>query len=272
MSRIENSTLLITGSASGIGLLMAAEVAKIGADTIVLWDINKEMLQKAEAMLSKYGATIISQAVDVRSPEQISKAASELRSRNITPDILINNAGIIVGKSFADHSVSDIKNTVDVNSTGLMLVAHSFLREMISRSSGHIVTIASAAGLMPNPGMSVYAASKWAAVGWSESLRIEMIQQKTGVKVTTVLPGYIDTGMFEGVTAPLLVPILKPEKIVSDIIKAIEQNKKYVKQPFMVKVVPLLRGILPAATFDFVAGKLFRVYDSMKTFKGRTSK
>jgi hypothetical protein len=117
--------------------------------------------------------------------------------------------------------------------------------------------------------MSVYAGSKWAVTGWSESLRIELEKMKKGVQVTTVQPGYIDTGMFEGVKAPLLTPILKPEKIALKIIRAVEKNKVTIRSPFMVKLTPFLKGVLPQRTFDFVAGKIFGVYSTMDSFTGR---
>lgn len=90
-----------------------------------------------------------------------------------------------------------------------MHIALELLPEMILRGSGHIVNIASAAGFVSNPKMSVYVASKFAVVGWSDSLRLEMERNKTGVHVSTVTPYYIDTGMFAGVKT--LIPILKPE-------------------------------------------------------------
>jgi all-trans-retinol dehydrogenase (NAD+) len=116
--------------------------------------------------------------------------------------------------------------------------------------------------------MSVYAGSKWAVIGWSESIRIEMERDKTGVRVTTVMPSYINTGMFDGVKAPLFTPILTPEFIVKKILQAVERNQPVVQEPFMTKTVPLLRSLLPSKAFDYVANT-FGVYKSMDDFKGR---
>jgi len=141
---------------------------------------------------------------------------------------------------------------------------------MIRRGSGHIVTIASAAGMLSNPKMAVYAASKWAALGWSESLRLEMALLKTGIRVTTVTPSYIDTGMFDGVKTNFLFPTQKPEKAASKIIRGIRKNKVFVRMPFMVYSVPFFKGILPTKWFDLIVGKGLGVYESMNSFKGRT--
>jgi all-trans-retinol dehydrogenase (NAD+) len=140
---------------------------------------------------------------------------------------------------------------------------------MIQRGSGHLVTIASAAGMLANPRMAVYAASKWAAYGWSESVRLEMEQLKTGIKVTTVTPSYIDTGMFEGVSTNYVIPKLTPKRAASAIIKGISKNRIFVRMPFMVYTIPFVKGILPVRWFDFLVGKGLGVYKSMHGFTGR---
>jgi all-trans-retinol dehydrogenase (NAD+) len=139
---------------------------------------------------------------------------------------------------------------------------------MITQKSGHIVNIASAAGMMANPNMSVYAGSKWAVLGWSESLRIELEAMKGDLHVTTVTPGYIDTGMFDGVKSPLLLPLLKPDVIVKAILNGIEKNKLFVRKPFMVNSLTFVKGILPTRVFDWFVGTVLGVYKSMDDFKG----
>ncbi|MDB2384805.1 hypothetical protein N9V90_03120, partial [Endozoicomonas sp.] len=91
------------------------------------------------------------------------------------------------------------------------------------------------------------------------------------VKVTTVTPSFIDTGMFEGVKAPLLVPIIKPEKMVDLTWQGMKKGKVYVRAPKIVGLLPFFRGILPARLFDFIGGKLMRIYSSMDQFKGHSS-
>ena len=142
------------------------------------------------------------------------------------------------------------------------------LPDMLHRKSGHVVNIASAAGMAAHPKLSVYAASKWGLIGWSESLRLELEQAKTGIKVTTVTPYYIDTGMFKGVRSPI-IPLLKPEKVAQKIIKAIEKNKIFSRMPWLVYAMPFFKGILPQRWFDMIVGKIFGVYGAMDSFEGR---
>ncbi|MEQ8577285.1 MAG: SDR family oxidoreductase [Balneola sp.] len=269
MTSFSGKTVLITGAASGIGFIMGRIALERGAKHLVMWDINSESLSASADELSSKGYSVSTNLVDVRNKEQVSKVSEEVIKEQGTIDILFNNAGIVVGKSFADHSYEDIENTLAVNSLGLMYVARAFLPAMIEKGFGRIINIASAAGLTPNPGMTVYAASKWAAVGWSDSLRIELEQNHENIKVLTVMPSYIKTGMFDGVKAPLLIPLLDPEKISAKIMNSVEKEKILLREPFMIKLSPFVRGILPAKIYDFVAGKILKVYSSMNTFTGR---
>ncbi len=269
MTSFSGKTILITGAASGIGFIMGRMALEKGAKHLVMWDINSESLSDSADELASKGYSVSTNLVDVRNKEQVSKVSEVVIKEQGTIDILFNNAGIIVGKSFADHSYEDIENTLAVNSLGLMYVARAFLPAMIENGFGRIINIASAAGLTPNPGMTVYAASKWAAVGWSDSLRIELEQNHENIKVLTVMPSYINTGMFDGVKAPLLIPLLDPEKISAKILNSVEKEKFILREPFMIKLSPFVRGILPARIYDFIAGKILKVYSSMNTFTGR---
>ncbi|XWN37016.1 MAG: SDR family NAD(P)-dependent oxidoreductase [Balneola sp.] len=269
MTSFRGKVVLITGAASGIGFIMGRMCLEKGAKHLIMWDINPETLSSSADELVSKGYSVSTNLVDVRDKKQVSEASKEVLKNYGSVDILFNNAGIVVGKSFANHSFADIENTFAVNSLGMMYVTRAFLPTMIKQSFGRVVNIASAAGLTPNPGMTVYAASKWAAVGWSDSLRIELEQNHENVKVLTVMPSYINTGMFDGVKAPLLIPLLDSEKISSKILNSVEKEKFILREPFMIKLSPFVRGILPARIYDFVAGKILKVYSSMNTFTGR---
>ena len=268
MTRIRRSTVLITGGASGIGKLMGRRLLEKKCSKLVVWDIDEDSLESLVSAWSELAYEVHPYLVDVTSTAQVDEMAADVLNSIGKIDILINNAGIVVGKDFSDHSAEEIDDTIDVNIRGVMQVTRAFIQPMIKTGSGHVVNIASAAGLIPNPKMSVYAASKWAVLGWSESLRLELEELSRRLKVTTVTPSYIDTGMFEGVKAPLLTPLLDPEEIVEEIISAIQEDKILVRAPNIVNVLPFLRGVLPTRLFDFTAKQL-GVYNSMEDFKGR---
>lgn len=272
MSKIKNRNVLVTGGASGLGKLLGTQCLEKGARSLVIWDVNEDVLYKTAGELQAQGYEIHPYLVDVTDTAAVEAAAEDVIDKLGTIDLLFNNAGIVVGKDFEDHTAKDIDLTMHINVTACMHVTRVFLPEMIRRERGHIINIASAAGLIPNPKMSVYVASKWAVIGWSESLRIELEKAYHNMHVTTVMPGFIDTGMFEGVKSPMLMPMLKPKDIVNKIIKAVRYNDVFVQEPWIVKFTPMLRGILPPRLFDFIAGDLLKVYDSMNQFVGHSNK
>jgi short-subunit dehydrogenase len=182
-------------------------------------------------------------------------------------DLLINNAGIIVGKLFHEHSVEDIARTMDINAVAPMYVTREFLPDMIERNQGHICNIASLAGLVSNYKMAAYVASKFSLTGFSDSLRIEMKLLRKNIGITTVMPYYISTGMFSGVRSVL--PILRPETVAQKIIRGIEKKRTHLGLPWPFHLIRFLQGILPVGLFDWFMGKIFRIYSSMDDFKGR---
>jgi short-subunit dehydrogenase len=118
--------------------------------------------------------------------------------------------------------------------------------------------------------MSVYVGSKWSVIGWSDSLRIELKQMKKNIGVTTVMPYYINTGMFDGVRSK--IPILKPEAVALKIIKAIEKNKKMLTIPgYIYRLTRFGQAIMPINTFDWFTGSVMGIYKTMEHFTGRKS-
>ncbi len=261
-------TILITGAASGIGKRFAEKVSELSDVKLILWDRNPQLLSDLKLQIGDRAEVHIAN-VDISDPQRIVIASDHCMKQDLLPDIIINCAGVVIGKMFHEHTYDDIRNTIVINTEGSMYVVRAFINEMIERGSGHIVNLGSASGYIGNPRMSVYASSKWGVHGWAESLRIEMKKLKTGIHVTTVIPSYIDTGMFDGVKAPFLTPILKTDDIVDKMLKGIAAGKEEIKAPFIVRFVPLLKAVLPSSLFDWFAGNVLGVYKSMDSFKGR---
>ena len=121
---------------------------------------------------------------------------------------------------------------------------------------------------MGNPRMTAYGASKWGAIGWSDSLRIELQKSRSGGKVTTVAPYYISTGMFEGVRSSI-IPVLKPEYVAKKVIRAIERNRTFSGIPFGFHFIRFWQFILPTRIFDWFFGEVIGIYHAMDNFTGR---
>jgi all-trans-retinol dehydrogenase (NAD+) len=269
MSQIEGKTILITGAASGIGRLMALNMARLGG-RIVAWDINAANLDKLAGELklasSRPHATYV---CDVSNRAQVYEMAAKVKAEVGPVDILINNAGVVSGRPFLEVPDERIEATMKVNTMALFWTAKAFLPDMIQRNSGHLVTIASAAGLIGVTGLADYSASKFAAVGFDESMRMEL-RKTPGVKTTVVCPFFIDTGMFEGVTTrfPWLLPILKEEEVARRIVEAVQKDRRRLVLPPVVNVLAPAR-LLPVRAFDAIADFL-GVNASMDSFRGRT--
>jgi len=272
MSEIAGRTVLITGGASGVGRRVALRIAALGGQ-VVLWDINQDALERtlAEVTGAGGGRAAAGHLCDIADRENVYATAERVRREVGAVDILINNAGIVSGKHFLDLPDGQIEATFKINALALFWTAKAFLPGMIERNRGHIVTMGSASGYIGVAKLSDYAASKWAAVGFDESLRVELRRRAPGVMTTIVCPYYIDTGMFRGVRTrfALLLPILDEQVVADRIVRAIRRNQRRLVMPRLVGFVPLMR-MLPVPLFDAVATFL-GVNASMDDFVGRDS-
>lgn len=270
--RIERKIVLVTGAAMGMGRLYAKLAVAEGAAAVVLWDLDAAALDATRGELAASGARVVAHAVDVSSPQAVAEAAEKVRAEAGDPDIVINNAGVVRSRPFWEHDpVADTEFVIRVNALGPMHVSRAFLPAMIaSGREARILNIASASGLLSVPRMSVYTASKWAVIGWSDSLRLEL--ERAGhrhVRVTTLIPSYISTGMFAGARAPLLTPILAPEYVVERAWAAMKSGRARLMLPWTVALSRMLGGLLPLPLWDWLAGRVFKVYSSMDAFTGR---
>jgi all-trans-retinol dehydrogenase (NAD+) len=274
---IKGTNVLITGGASGIGRIMGRICLEKGASNLIVWDINQANIDKTEAELSdvkpaEAGVSkgqIHSYIVNVSDPQAIKSAYEKVKSEVGDVDILVNCAGIVRGNNtFDKQTVQDIDLTMDINANAPMYVALAVLPDMLRRDRGHICNIASAAGMLGVPKLSVYCASKWAVIGWTESMRVELKQARSHVRVTSVAPYFINTGMFDGVNSKVF-PILDPENTAAKIIRAVEVGKSFRGIPFAYHFIRIWQGLLPNFLFDFIFGKVFGVYSVMDHFTGR---
>ena len=252
-----------------MGLAIAKGAAARGA-SVVLWDRDAEALRAAEAEVA--GAEpVVGQAVDVADRGAVDAAAARLVSERGPVDILVNNAGVVSGKRFSDLAPEEVERTLAVNAASLFWTTRAFLPAMIRRGRGRIVTMASAGGLVGVPGLSDYCASKFAAVGFHESLRAELRREAPGVGATLVCPFFVNTGMFAGVRTrfPRLLPILEPETVAEAALRAVERDRALVVRPRFVHSLKLLR-LLPAGWLDPIAA-FFGIHAAMDTFAGRAA-
>ena len=270
---ISGALVLITGAARGMGELYARRSVAAGARAVALWDIDEDAAIALAADLARSGVGVRAYKVDVSRQEEIVATLERVRVDFGTPDVVINNAGIVRGAPFWEHEPTrDIEATMRINTLAAMWLTREVLPAMIADTSRpkRILNIASAAGTLANPNMSVYAASKWAMIGWSESLRLELEGHgHRHVGVTTFCPSYVSTGMFAGARGPLLTPIMTPRQATAAAWNGMLRATPMVLRPWTVKLSMALRGILPTRAWDVLARKVFKVYSSMDEFTGR---
>ncbi len=273
MKSVQGKTVLVTGAAMGLGRLFAERAIAEHAKAVVLWDINEHALQTTLEELSGRGSAVSAFVVDVADRAAIEATAKAVLEQVGPVEILVNNAGVVRGNKYfwETDSVRDTKFTVDINTLAPMYVAREFLPAMVAGSGEcRVLNLASAAGLTANPRMAVYAASKWAVIGWSDSIRLELKQAGIDhVRVTTVCPYYINTGMFDGAKAVPLLPILEPAEVVDQAWKGMCSAASFVVLPRTVILSEMLKGLVPIDVRDFIADNILGVYHTMEDFKGR---
>lgn len=266
--KFRNTNVLITGGASGIGKIMGRMALEKGASMVIIWDINPQNIALSTQELGKYGK-VRGYITDVSNSDNVIENYNKVKAECGRVDILINCAGIVTSnKTFDKQTYEEMVRTMNINTLAPMFVTRAILPDMLERNSGHVCNIASAGGMLGNPRMSVYGASKWGAIGWSDSVRIELQSAKSNVHVTTVAPYYINTGMFDGVKSRI-IPILKPEYASRRIIKAIERNTIFCGIPFGMHFIRFWQFLLPVKVFDWFFGEVFGIYHTMDHFTGR---
>ncbi|TDR30998.1 SDR family oxidoreductase [Hydromonas duriensis] len=236
--------VFITGASSGLGLAMAQQFAQNGA-TLALIGRRQDALETLRDSL--VGSHEI-YALDVNDEKALHAAAHDFMLKHGLPDVVVAAAGISVGTlSEVYEDLEQIRRVIQTNVFALTSTFHPFISPMKAAGKGTLVGIASVAAIRGLPGAGAYCASKAAVVQYCESLRVEL--HGTGVKVTTILPGYIDTPMTR--ENPYTMPFLmKATDFASRAVAAIDAQKSYTVIPWQMGVVAKLLRVLPNWLYD----------------------
>jgi len=274
---LESKCAVITGGAMGIGFATAQRLLREQC-VVTLWDINAKALSHAKVQLDKTGGKIFTHVCDVTDKKRVYELAELATKEMGRVDILINNAGYVMGGELLEQSDEVWERTIKVNLTAMVYTIRAFLPDMYQRNFGHIVNISSAAGTIGVPCLAIYAATKWAVWGLTESLRLEALSHgKKGVKYSSIHPSFIAHGMFEGARLGLpgrwIVPLLKDHDVIARAIveSALKKGRTSPKRPRTVNLNLRIRSLLPDSWFQrFLV--LMGVPGSMKNWHGRSEK
>lgn len=266
---VKGEVVLITGAGSGLGRLMASRFAKLGAK-LILVDVNTEGNEQTAREVIADGGEAKTFTCDLSNREKIYEVADQIKKTCPEVTILVNNAGIVTGKKFLNASDAEIQRTMNVNTTAHFWLVKSFLPAMLEKNHGHVVTIASMAGIFGQAGLCDYCASKFAAVGFDESLRNELINlNKTGVKTTVVCPYFIKTGMFEGVKTDV-IPYLEPDYVADKIIEAVLTNQKTLFLPRLMYILFFFKSFASVDLVEsYISTHVMKTCHAMDSFVGR---
>lgn len=257
-------TVLITGGGYGLGRELAEQAAASGAH-VMIWDISLEAGEAVTQALRDRGFSACFATVDVSDRYAVAAAAQRVGE----VDVLINNAGVITGRGILEGSEETIMRTFDVNTLALYWTTRAFLPGMIRRGHGAVVTIASTAGLVGVPRQTDYSASKFAALGFAESLRAELTRGRTGVNSLVVCPSYLNTTMASGVSLrfPRLLPRLSVQKVAQKVLRGVEKGSAQLVMPPLARAIPVARA-MHVRQFDAMM-RFFGLSSAMDNFHRR---
>lgn len=222
---------IITGASTGIGLGLSRGLIARGAE-VYMSSRTPENIAAAAESLRQYGGRVHAQVVDVRDEDAVQKYIRYVGSRG-SIDYIFCNAGVGFGQAFTVTKREDWNTVFDVNLFGVVNCIHAVVPIMIKQGYGHIVNTASVCGIVPLPYQTVYAASKYAVLGFGEDLRYEMSFHN--IKVTTVCPGAVDTMIFyRSLDYKLHMELPKPPEAISidqaakEILEGVEAGRNIV--------------------------------------------
>jgi short-subunit dehydrogenase len=253
MDNIRGKTVAITGAARGIGHATAKALLSRGA-RVVIGDRDVAVLESAVTGLAKFGQ-VSGYPLDVTDKESFATFLDKARTDGQGHvDVLINNAGVMPVGAFLGQSEQAIRSAIEVNLYGVLTGCQLVLPEMVRRRRGHIVNIASMAGMVAVPGQVVYAGTKFAVVGLSTAMADEFAPQ--GVEVTVILPTFTNTELIAGTKATGAQRPVEPEDIAAAIVKALDKPKTHVSVPAPLRFVGAATSMLGPRGRRWLASKM----------------
>ncbi|XP_076621638.1 firelighter [Colletes latitarsis] len=265
-------TVLITGAGHGIGRELAIQLSNLGC-IIICWDTDNEACESTMTAVLHNGGEAYGFNVDVSDREAVSRTIDRMKEKRI-PDvsILINNAAVLYYSSFLNGCLNNFKSTFSVNVLSHVWTIHGFIRTMMKRNKGHIVSINSMCGIYGLSEKVSYCASKFAARGLMDALREELRQdpRTACIQFTTIYPFYVDTGLAKDpkYRFPYIFQVVSPEYAAKEIIKAIRRNYTEYAIPRCLLTLNAILRIVPESVMTLILDFLS---DAEKKWKKRNN-
>jgi NAD(P)-dependent dehydrogenase (short-subunit alcohol dehydrogenase family) len=236
--------VFITGAARGIGRATAKALVAEGAH-VVIGDLD---LNLAEQTATELGGGTVGLKLDVTDHAEFTAVLDRVEAEHGQIDILINNAGIMPLTMFEDESPDSLARQLAVNFIAPWHGTQDAIRRMKPRRKGHIVNVASMAGVVPTPGAATYSATKHALVGLCESVAWEL--RGTGIDLSYVLPALVNTQLADGIKRTRATRVIEPETVATEIVKALKNPKLAIYVPPSMAAITRWTGLLPRRIGD----------------------
>lgn len=257
---LKDRIILITGASSGLGAEIAYQAALQGA-TLIITARNRERLEKVAKRCAPYNSgNVASYQLDVANQEQVQQVIAQVYDAYGRIDILVNNAGFGLFKRLIEFELAVAEEMFQVNVLGLIHLTQLVAEKMITQGSGQIINVSSQGGKMATPKSSIYSATKFAVLGFSNALRLEL--KPHNIQVTTVNPGPIRTNFFAradqsgNYLKSVQHFVLEPEYVAKKVVQAMRNKKREVNLPFVMELGSKLYNLFPYLG-DYFAGTVF---------------
>ena len=258
--RIKGKTIAVTGASGGLGMEIARQAVKNGANLILMARSYDKLSALRDELMTKYSIKAHVYSLDVSKREKIEETFKKIKQEVGPIDILVNNAGFGVFDTVLEMDLDEAEGMIETNVLGLITCTKLVLPDMVSRRSGHIINIASQAGKMATPKSSVYSATKHAVLGFTNSLRMEMHGRH--VYVASVNPGPIRTNFFniadkEGTYIKNIDRLMiDPVKLAGRIVDAMMTGKREINAPGWMNAGSKIYSLFPR-TFETLGRSQF---------------
>ncbi|KAF1302936.1 SDR family oxidoreductase [Enterococcus saccharolyticus] len=257
---LENKVVLVTGGSTGLGEQICYEAAKQGAIVVVCARRIHLIGQVKEHCMELSHKKAYAFQLDIANPDSIDSLMGKLKEEVGTVDVLVNDAGFGHFEDFVSFDMALARNMFEVNVLGMMLLTQRIAVEMLEQQAGHIINVASMAGKMATPKSTVYSATKFAVLGFSNALRLEL--KPFNIFVTTVNPGPIKTDFFDKADPSgnylenVGAFILEAQPLAKQIVKSMLRPKREINRPMAMEVAARFYQMFPHIG-DYLAGGLF---------------
>lgn len=259
---LKNKVVLLTGASSGIGKAIAIEVAKKDGNLVLVSRREEVLNELADKLKQEYEIDTLVLAKDLSEAKEIEETVEETINAFGHIDYLINSSGMGIFKKAVDFTSKEIDQLFKINTYAMIYLSQLVAREMIIKNTaGHILFISSIAGKIATPSSSVYSASKFAVIGYANSLRLEL--KRFGIDVTTINPGPVKTDFFNHDSNSkeyydrIKAFALNPQKLAKDVTKHLKpsRRKRELNRPRYYHFIDILYKVFPSIG-DKLAGEM----------------